>query len=98
MAVLLYHADVSWLRGGFLGVDAFFVLSGYLITTLVVREHADTGGVDLRGFWARRAVRLLPALFALLAVLDHLGGVLPQRPRAGPRHRRGARATSPTGS
>ena len=69
MAVLLYHADVSWLRGGFLGVDAFFVLSGYLITTLVVREHADTGGVDLRSFWARRAVRLLPALFALLAVL-----------------------------
>lgn len=68
-AVLLYHADVAWMRGGFLGVDAFFVLSGYLITTLVVREHADTGGVDLRAFWARRAVRLLPALFALLAVL-----------------------------
>jgi peptidoglycan/LPS O-acetylase OafA/YrhL len=69
MAVLLYHADVSWMQGGFLGVDAFFVLSGYLITTLVIREQSDTGGVDLRGFWARRAVRLLPALFALLAVL-----------------------------
>ena len=69
IAVLLYHANVTWMRGGYLGVDAFFVLSGYLITTLVVREHRETGGIDLRAFWARRAVRLLPALFALLAVL-----------------------------
>ena len=66
VAVLAYHADLTWARGGFLGVDAFFVLSGYLITSLLIAEWRDTGTIDLRAFWARRARRLLPALFLLL--------------------------------
>ena len=65
-AVLLYHADVTWLPGGFLGVDVFFAISGYLITSLLVAELAQTGRVSLRAFWVRRARRLLPAVIALL--------------------------------
>ncbi len=61
-AVLVFHLDPSWLPGGFLGVDVFFVVSGFLITTLLVRERATTGRIDLPGFWTRRARRLLPAL------------------------------------
>ncbi len=61
-AVLLFHLDPRWLPGGFLGVDVFFVVSGFLITTLLVREHTATGGIDLGSFWTRRARRLLPAL------------------------------------
>jgi len=62
LAVLLYHAGVSWAPGGFLGVDAFFVLSGFLITSLLVEEWRKRGRIDFRAFWARRARRLLPAL------------------------------------
>jgi peptidoglycan/LPS O-acetylase OafA/YrhL len=65
-AVILYHGQVSWAKGGFLGVDVFFVLSGYLITSLLLTERENTGGVDLKAFWTRRARRLLPALFLLL--------------------------------
>ncbi|HYN68031.1 MAG TPA: acyltransferase family protein [Ornithinibacter sp.] len=61
-AVLVFHLDASWLPGGFLGVDVFFVVSGFLITTLLVREKVATGRLDLPGFWARRARRLVPAL------------------------------------
>ncbi|HEU5240951.1 MAG TPA: acyltransferase family protein, partial [Ornithinibacter sp.] len=61
-AVLAFHLDPSWLPGGFLGVDVFFVVSGFLITTLLVRERTTTGALDLPGFWSRRARRLLPAL------------------------------------
>jgi peptidoglycan/LPS O-acetylase OafA/YrhL len=64
--VLLYHGGVTRARGGFLGVDIFFVLSGYLITSLLLREHERTGTVALGAFWARRARRLLPALFLVL--------------------------------
>ncbi|APR81294.1 acyltransferase family protein [Minicystis rosea] len=64
LGVMLFHD--GRLRGGYLGVDLFFVLSGFLITSLIVAEHAATGSVDLAAFWARRARRLLPALFALL--------------------------------
>lgn len=67
-AVLLYHADVDWLPGGFLGVDVFFVLSGYLITALLLSEWYAQGTIDLAGFWVRRARRLLPALFVAIAV------------------------------
>ena len=63
--VLLFHA--GHLRGGYLGVDAFFVLSGFLITSLLLAEGARTGTVALGAFWARRARRLLPALLAVLA-------------------------------
>ncbi len=66
LAVLVYHANYSWLPGGFLGVDVFFVLSGYLITVLLLLEWGLHGRIDLRGFWLRRARRLLPALFFLL--------------------------------
>lgn len=65
-AVLLFHLDPTWLPGGFLGVDVFFVISGFLITTLLVREREATGGVDLKGFWTRRARRLLPALLVVV--------------------------------
>ena len=66
-AVLAYHANLAWARGGFLGVDAFFVLSGYLITGLLLAEWRASGAVNLVGFWTRRARRLLPALFLMLA-------------------------------
>jgi peptidoglycan/LPS O-acetylase OafA/YrhL len=70
IGVILYHAGVRWVPGGLLGVDVFFVLSGYLITSLLLREVRDGGRVDLRAFWARRARRLLPALLlVLLAVM-----------------------------
>ncbi len=67
LAVLLYHGRVSWMPGGYLGVDAFFVLSGYLITALLVAERRDTGRIALGSFWSRRARRLLPALVILIA-------------------------------
>ncbi|NUP49189.1 MAG: acyltransferase, partial [Catenulispora sp.] len=66
-AVLLYHAGVARMRGGFLGVDVFFVLSGYLITGLLAREYLATGAVALRRFYLRRARRLLPAFFVVIA-------------------------------
>ena len=65
-AVMVYHANSEWLPGGFLGVEVFFVISGYLITLLLIGEHERTGRVSLRDFYLRRARRLLPALFALL--------------------------------
>jgi peptidoglycan/LPS O-acetylase OafA/YrhL len=65
--VLLYHTDLPWFRGGFLGVDVFFVLSGFLITALLSREFERTSGVDLRAFYGRRLRRLVPALLLLLA-------------------------------
>src|ERR1700759_699927 len=68
-AVLLYHGGVSWSGGGFLGVEMFFVLSGFLITSLLVAEWGRSGAIALRAFWARRARRLLPALFALVAAI-----------------------------
>ena len=67
IAVLLYHADVGWARGGYFGVDAFFVLSGFLITGLLLGEWQATGHIDLKAFWIRRARRLLPALALVLA-------------------------------
>ncbi len=67
IAVLLYHAGFGFARGGFLGVDAFFVLSGFLITGLLVGEHTKTGSISLRRFYVRRARRLLPALFTVVA-------------------------------
>jgi peptidoglycan/LPS O-acetylase OafA/YrhL len=66
VAVLLYHAGFAWMRGGFLGVEVFFVVSGFLITSLLIEERERSGVVHLRQFWLRRARRLLPALFAVL--------------------------------
>ncbi|HUP55689.1 MAG TPA: acyltransferase family protein [Methylomirabilota bacterium] len=67
--VLAYHFGVPGFGGGFLGVDLFFVLSGFLITTLLIHEWDGRAAIDLAQFWFRRARRLLPAVFVLLAVL-----------------------------
>ncbi len=66
MAVLLFHAGQRWIPGGFLGVEVFFVISGFLITCVLLESRERTGSVGLKQFWFRRARRLLPALFALL--------------------------------
>jgi peptidoglycan/LPS O-acetylase OafA/YrhL len=66
LAVMAYHGGVSFLPAGFFGVDAFFVLSGFLITTLLVTEWVGTGEIGLRAFWARRARRLLAALLVVV--------------------------------
>jgi peptidoglycan/LPS O-acetylase OafA/YrhL len=68
LAVFFYHARVDWMPGGFLGVDVFFVISGYLITSLLLREFRGAGHVALGRFWLRRARRLLPAVGVLIAV------------------------------
>ncbi|MFD7707631.1 acyltransferase family protein [Streptomyces sp. NPDC059786] len=67
--VLLYHAGMPLLPGGYVGVDVFFVISGYLITGLLVRELGRDGRVSLAGFYARRARRLLPSALAVLAAV-----------------------------
>ena len=69
LAVLAYHLGFSWARGGYLGVDLFFVLSGFLITSLLLEEREETGKIALSKFWARRARRLLPALFVMVAAV-----------------------------
>ena len=68
-AVVVYHAVPGAMPGGFVGVDVFFVLSGYLITALLAREWAANGRIDFTAFYARRARRLLPALVAMLLVV-----------------------------
>jgi len=74
--VLLFHGGVPFLPGGFLGVDAFFVLSGFLITSLLLSEHGSSGRIGLGAFWGRRARRLLPALVVMLAAVVVLGRTL----------------------
>ena len=69
VAVMIYHANSEWLPGGFLGVEVFFVISGYLITLLLIAEKERTGRVHLGHFWMRRARRLLPALFVMMFML-----------------------------
>ena len=69
VAVILYHAGFSWLHGGFFGVEVFFVVSGFLITSLLIEERDRAGRVNLWQFWLRRWRRLLPALFAMLAAV-----------------------------
>ena len=67
-AVIGFHLGVGWLPGGLLGVDMFFVLSGFLITSLLVTERDRTGRISLKGFYNRRARRLLPAMLLVLIV------------------------------
>jgi peptidoglycan/LPS O-acetylase OafA/YrhL len=74
MAVVWHHAHPGWpwlpaSHNGFLGVDAFFVLSGYLITTLMLREQRSTGRISLKNFYIRRSLRIFPLYYALLALL-----------------------------
>jgi peptidoglycan/LPS O-acetylase OafA/YrhL len=83
LGVLFFHAD-ALLPGGYLGVDLFFVLSGFLITSLLILEHESTGRVDLAAFWGRRARRLFPALLAIMpAVALYAAFVAPPKELAG---------------
>ncbi len=68
-AVVAYHLGSGWAKGGLLGVGVFFTLSGYLITDLLLGQQEATGGLRLADFWLRRARRLLPALFVMMAVV-----------------------------
>jgi peptidoglycan/LPS O-acetylase OafA/YrhL len=69
LLVFIHHVFPRWLPGGFIGVDVFFVLSGFLITTLLLQEKNREGSIDLRKFYVRRALRLLPALLTLVFAL-----------------------------
>lgn len=69
LAVIAYHLNLAWAPGGFLGVEVFFVLSGYLITDLLIAQWKGSGRLDLLDFWRRRARRLLPALFIMLVAV-----------------------------
>lgn len=68
-AVVVFHLGATWLGGGFLGVDVFFVLSGFLITSILLTEFHDRRRIDIKNFYLRRARRLLPALFTMLATI-----------------------------
>ena len=74
IAVMFYHLGFTWIPGGFLGVDLFFVISGYVITRLLLDSIAQSGGLDLKGFYIARARRLLPALvFTILTTTIAIG-------------------------
>ena len=75
IAVVIYHADISQLMGGFLGVDVFFVLSGFLITSLLLNEIARTNKLDRANFYIRRIRRLFPALFLVLLFAVMISGL-----------------------
>ena len=69
IAVILYHGGFPWIHGGWVGVEVFFVVSGFLITSLLLDERERDGRTDLGAFWVRRARRLLPALAVMLVVV-----------------------------
>lgn len=75
IAVMLYHLGFSWIPGGFLGVDLFFVISGYVITRLLLDSIQRSGGLDLRGFYVGRIRRLLPPLIFMLVITAIFIGV-----------------------
>jgi peptidoglycan/LPS O-acetylase OafA/YrhL len=75
IAVLLYHLGFNWIPGGFLGVDLFFVISGYVITRLLLDSIQRSGGLDLRGFYLARIRRLLPALLFMIVTTALFVGV-----------------------
>ena len=66
VSVVLYHAEIIFFKGGFIGVDIFFVISGYLITALILKELKSTGGFSFLNFYARRVRRIIPALFFVM--------------------------------
>lgn len=72
IAVILYHLFPTVFVGGYIGVDIFFVISGFLITTLLIGEHMEHGRIALKKFWLRRARRLLPALFTTIVVVGSI--------------------------
>lgn len=69
ISVIIYHIDVNYLSGGFLGVDLFFVLSGYLISSLIIKDYRQTGSLNLWNFYIRRGRRLLPAVYFMITVV-----------------------------
>ncbi len=88
--VLLYHGGFSWMHGGFFGVEVFFVVSGFLITSLLLDEHDRHDRIEFRQFWRRRARRLFPALYAVLlavgvwaALVGHGGAAVAAASRHG---------------
>jgi len=82
VAVMLYHLGFSWIPGGFLGVDLFFVISGYVITRLLLDSIARSGGLDLRAFYKARVRRLFPPLvFMILATSIYIGIWAPETMR-----------------
>jgi len=70
LLVMAHHSPFPYARGGFIGVDIFFVLSGFLITSLLLKEFDQDGNVNFKDFYMRRILRLIPALIVLLAVLN----------------------------
>ena len=68
ISVILFHLDINWFDGGFVGVDVFFVISGFLITSIIVKEIQSTQNFSFKKFYIRRARRLLPALFSIFAI------------------------------
>ena len=75
IAVMLYHLGFTWIPGGFLGVDLFFVISGYVITRLLLDSIQRSGGLDLRGFYIGRIRRLVPPLIFMVIVTAIFVGV-----------------------
>ncbi|HVC71162.1 MAG TPA: acyltransferase family protein [Acidimicrobiales bacterium] len=78
LAVIAFHTNLSSLPGSYFGVDTFFTLSGFLITSLLVAEWTGKGRISLTSFWARRARRLLPALFVMLTAVGVIAALWPQ--------------------
>ena len=72
IAVVLYHLGIDWIPGGFLGVDLFFVISGYVITRLILDSIESANGLDIREFYAARARRLFPGLIVMLVITSIL--------------------------
>jgi peptidoglycan/LPS O-acetylase OafA/YrhL len=76
IAVVACHVGIPGATGGFVGVDVFFVISGFLITSLLIAEARQTGSISLRSFYARRIRRLFPALIVVVAVTCLIGGIV----------------------
>ena len=76
LGVLAYHAGIDAMRGGFLGVSSFFTFSGFLITSLLLVEHIESGRVELGSFWVRRLGRLFPAALVAITVTVLVAAVL----------------------
>lgn len=86
--VLLFHLDLGWIRGGFLGVDVFFVVSGYLICSIILTEY-DAGTFTFAHFWLRRVRRIMPVLLAMVTATLVAGRVLARHSHLGPTRRGG---------
>ena len=68
LAIVVYHANATWLPGGFIGVTVFFTISGYLIANSLLREYGRKVTIDFKAFYQRRILRLMPLMLAVIAV------------------------------